>query len=105
MTECKPFVLEHVEMVEHESQSLIEITMRARENSEPMCSGCGERCPVYCTLPTACRSVFIPLWMIPVVLDYNMHRVQCPPCGVTLILAQLLGGPYLLLLLLSIERA
>ena len=61
VTECKPFVVEHVEMVEHESQSLIEITMRTPGNGEPMCSGCGERCSGYGTLPTARRTVFISL--------------------------------------------
>ena len=43
VTEYKPFVVEHVELVEHESQSTIEITMRARENGLPSCSVCGER--------------------------------------------------------------
>ncbi len=44
VTEYKPFVVEHVALVEHESQSTIEITMRARENGLPSCSVCGKRC-------------------------------------------------------------
>ena len=82
VTEYKPFVVEHVEMVEHESQLRIEIAMRARGNGEPVCSGCGERCPGYDTQPTARRFEFVPLWMIPVVLIYRMRRVECPTCGV-----------------------
>ena len=82
VTEYKPFVVEHVEMVEHESQLRIEIAMRARGNGEPVCSGCGERCPGYYTQPTARRFEFVPLWMIPVVLIYRMRRVECPTCGV-----------------------
>jgi transposase len=82
VTEYKPFVVEHVEMVEHESQLRIEIAMRARGNGEPVCSGCGERCPGHDTQPTARRFEFVPLWMIPVVLIYRMRRVECPTCGV-----------------------
>lgn len=82
VTEYKPFVVEHVEMVERDSQPTIEITMRARENGEPICSGCGTRCPGYDTQPKARRFDFVPLWMIPVVLVYTMRRVQCPKCGV-----------------------
>ena len=54
----------------------------ARENGQPTCSQCGDRCAGYDTSPTARRFEFIPLWMIPVVLVYTMRRVQCPRCGV-----------------------
>ena len=82
VTEYKPFVVEHVEMIECESQPTIEITIRARENGLPTCSVCGERCSGYDTQSTSRRFDFIPLWMIPVVLVYAMHRVNCPTCGV-----------------------
>ena len=82
VTEYKPFVVEHVQLVEHESQSTIEISMRARENGLPTCSVCGERCSGYDTPATSRRFDFIPLWMIPVVLVYTMRRVNCPTCGV-----------------------
>ena len=36
VTNYKPFVVEHVELIEHESQPTLEITMRARENRVPM---------------------------------------------------------------------
>ncbi len=82
VTEYKPFVVEHAELIEHDSQPTIEITMRARENGLPTCSVCGERCSGYDTQPTSRRFDFIPLWMIPVVLVYTMRRVNCPTCGV-----------------------
>ena len=82
VTEYKPFVVEHAQLVEHESQSTIEISMRARENGLPTCSVCGERCSGYDTPATSRRFDFIPLRMIPVVLVYTMRRVNCPTCGV-----------------------
>ncbi len=82
VTEYKPFVVEHVELIEYESQATIEISMRARENGLPTCSICGERCSRYDSQPTSRRFNFIPLWMIPVVLVYTMRRVNCPTCGV-----------------------
>jgi hypothetical protein len=59
VTEYKPFVIEHVELIEHDSQSTIEITMRARENGLPVCSVCGKRCSGYDTRPTARRFDFM----------------------------------------------
>ncbi len=82
VTQYKPFVVEQVEMIECESQPTIEITMRARENGLPTCSVCGERCSGYDTQPTPRRFDFVPLWMISVVLVYQMRRVNCPTCGV-----------------------
>ena len=49
VTHYKPFVVEHVELIEHESQPTLEITMRARENGLPTCTGCGQRCSGYDT--------------------------------------------------------
>jgi transposase len=82
VTNYNPFVVAHVELTEDAlQQPMIEITMRARENGLPTCSGCGCRCSGYDTLP-ARRFDFIPLWLIPVVLIYSMRRVDCPSCGV-----------------------
>ena len=83
VTNYKPFVVDRVELTEDErSGPTIEITMRARENGLPTCSGCGERCSGYDTQPTARRFDFVPLWMIAVVLVYTMRRVNCVRCGV-----------------------
>ena len=83
VTNYKPFVLDQVELVEDGlPRPTIEFTMRARENGLPTCSGCGIRCSGYDTLPKARRFEFISLWLIPVVLIYQMRRVDCPTCGV-----------------------
>ena len=48
VTDYKPFVVDRVELVEDSlSQPTIEISMRARENGLPTCSGCGCRCSGY----------------------------------------------------------
>jgi len=82
VTNYKPFVVEHIELIEHKSQPTLEITMRARENGLPTCSGCGQRCSGYDSQPTSRRFDFIGLWMIRVELIYTMRRVNCPTCGV-----------------------
>jgi len=82
VTNYKPFVVEHIEMLEIESKQTIEVTMRARENGLPTCSGCGERSAGYDSSPTVRRFDFVPLWNISVVLLYAMRRVNCPTCGV-----------------------
>ncbi len=60
----------------------IEVDVRPRKGSRPMCSGCGQPGPGYDTL-WARRFQFVPLWAIGVVLVYAMRRVDCPRCGVT----------------------
>lgn len=82
VTEYKPFVVEHVALIERDSQPTIEITLRARGNGLPTCSACGQRSSGYDTQSTARRFDFVPLWMIPVVLIYTMRRVNCRACGV-----------------------
>lgn len=83
VTDYKPFVVAHVELTEDAAaQPTIEITMWARENGLPTCSGCGCRYSGYDTLSQR-RFEFIPLWLIPVVLIYSMRRVDYPTCGVT----------------------
>ena len=83
VTDYKPFVVENTQWVENEFDCVIEVTMRARRNGLPTCSGCGQRCPGYDTSAKPRRFDFIPLWMISVVLVYSMRRVDCPNCGVT----------------------
>lgn len=80
VTDYKPFVVESVALTDEDNPKL-EITMRARENGLPTCSGCGERQPGYDRLPTVRCFEFVPLWMIPVVLLYRMRRVDCSTCG------------------------
>jgi len=81
VTNYKPFVVDHVE-ISDDGPPTLTITMRARGNGLPTCSGCGKRCSGYDRHSTPRRFDFVPLWMIPVVLVYTMRRVNCPRCGV-----------------------
>ena len=69
----KGFVYEKVRFVgEH-----IEVEVRSRKGSRPICTGCGIRGPGYDTLWER-HFKFVPLWAIGVVLVYAMRRVDCP---------------------------
>jgi transposase len=59
----------------------IEVDVRPRKGSRPICSGCGRRGPGYDT-QAARHFHFVPLWAINVILVYAMRRVDCPRCGV-----------------------
>jgi transposase len=60
----------------------IEVDVRPRKGSRPICSCCGRPGPGYDTLGER-RFQFVPLWAIQVILVYAMRRVDCPRCGVT----------------------
>lgn len=60
----------------------IEVEIRPRKGSRPICSGCGRPGPGYDTLPRR-RFAFVPLWALCVFLVYARRRVDCPRCGVT----------------------
>ena len=60
----------------------IEVEIRPRKGSRPICSGCGRRGPGYDTLDPR-RFEFVPLWALSVFLIYARRRVDCPRCGVT----------------------
>jgi len=64
-----------------ETTNTIEITVRPRSGSKPVCSGCGKPAPGYDTLSER-RFEFIPIWGFAVVLLYCMRRVACRACGV-----------------------
>jgi transposase len=59
----------------------IEITVRPRRGSRPVCSGCHKPAPAYDHLSLR-RFEFVPLWGCMVVLLYCMRRVDCRTCGV-----------------------
>jgi len=75
------FVYGNCRFVEEDSRPIIEIEVKARANSQPICSGCSKRRPGYDTLPSR-RFQFVPLWGIAVFFLYAMRRVDCPTCGV-----------------------
>ena len=59
----------------------IEATLRPRNGSRGVCSGCGERGRTYDTQP-ARRFDFVPLWGTAVALVYAPRRIDCRRCGV-----------------------
>ena len=62
-------------------QLKLDITIRPRSNSRPICSGCGRKRPGYDTLPVR-RFEFVPFWRILVYFVYAMRRVNCPDRGI-----------------------
>jgi len=57
----------------------IEVSVRPRNRSAAVCSGCHRHAPGYDRLPE--RSFeFIPFWGFLVFLLYSMRRVDCPHC-------------------------
>jgi transposase len=58
------------------------VTVKPREGSRAVCSGCDRRGPGYDSLPQR-RFEFVPLWGIKVFFLYAMRRIDCPRCGVT----------------------
>jgi transposase len=59
----------------------IEISVRSRRGSRPVCSGCDRPGTVYDHLSLR-RFEFVPLWGCMVVMLYHMRRVDCRTCGV-----------------------
>jgi transposase len=62
-------------------KKVIEIDVRPRVGSAPVCSGCHQPAPGYDHLPER-RFEFIPFWGMLVFLLYRMRRVNCRDCGV-----------------------
>ncbi len=59
------FVYETARWAGRRGRSVIEIEIRARRGSKPVCSRCGRNGPVYDVLPQR-RFEFVPLWGFPV---------------------------------------
>jgi transposase len=73
----KGFVYENARLMDDH----LEIQVRPRKGSKPICSACGQPSPGYDTLDE--RSFkFVPLLGITVYLLYVMRRVNCPRCGI-----------------------
>jgi transposase len=63
------------------SSQTIEIDVRPRRGSKPVCSGCHKHGPAYDQLGLR-RFEFVPMWGFIVLLLYRMRRVDCKDCGV-----------------------
>lgn len=75
------FVDGSVKLQQQEKRPVLEVEIRPRKNSRPVCSVCGIPGPGYDTLPVR-RFKFVPLWGIAVFFVYAMRHVECPSCGI-----------------------
>ena len=75
------FVYSGIMVVETNRGLAIQVAIRPRKGSKPVCSGCQKREAGYDTTSSR-RFEFVPLWGIRVFFHYAMRRVACPRCGV-----------------------
>lgn len=75
------FVYDRVRLVGG-ARKQVEVVVRPRRGSRPVCSGCLRRGRTYDRMSVR-RFEFVPLWGIPVYLSYAMRRVDCRRCGPT----------------------
>jgi transposase len=76
------FVYGSVRLVEKSAHLLLEIEIRPRKGSRPVCSVCGKPGPGYDTAKKVRCFEFVPMWGIAVFFLYYMRRVNCPRCGI-----------------------
>jgi transposase len=77
----KSFVYGTPRWADNALRPTLEVPIRPRARSRPVCSGCGQRRPGYDRLKPR-RFDYVPLWQIAVVFVYALRRVDCPRCGV-----------------------
>src|SRR5262245_28965375 len=77
----KSFVYDRAHFCQTAEGLALEVIVRPRANSQPICSGCQRKRPGYDRLP-ARRFAFVPRWGIAVFLVYALRRVECPACGI-----------------------
>jgi len=77
----KSFVYGKVRWQRIQGAPSLQIRIRPRRGSRPICAGCGRRGPQYDRLPPR-RFQFVPLWGLAVYFVYRMRRVDCRRCGV-----------------------
>jgi len=75
------FVHGTAHLTERSGRPVLEVQLRARANSRPICSGCKRTRPGYDVLSVR-RYQFVPFWGILVFFLYVRRRVDCPTCGV-----------------------
>lgn len=78
----KSFVYKKCFWGEHQGRKCINAEIVNRANSRAICSGCQKPASLYDRLGIR-RFEFVPLWGYPVFLLYQMRRVACRACGVT----------------------
>ncbi len=77
----KSFVYGAVHLVEDAAVPTLEIEIRPRSNSRPICSSCGQKRPAYDRSPERLFE-FVPMRGNKVFFRYAPRRVECPDCGI-----------------------
>jgi len=77
----KSFVYGKVNWLDTGGVPELEVEIKARANSQPVCSHCGCKASGYDRLPSR-RFEFIPMWGIKVFIRYSPRRVNCHRCGI-----------------------
>lgn len=78
----KSFIYKNVRWSRHDGDQCIEAEIIPRKNSEAICSYCHKPASLYDRLKVRCFE-FVPLWGYRVFFLYQMRRVDCTQCGVT----------------------
>lgn len=68
--------------VRFSGEKTLEVRVRHRKGSKPVCSRCGRRGAGYDSPGPPRRWQYVPLWGFMVYLVYTMRRVNCPRCGI-----------------------
>ena len=77
----KSFVYGYVRFIDEVPTPTLEVEIKPRLNSTPVCSRCGRKSAGYDRLPER-RFEFIPMWGNKVFFRYAPRRVECPRCGI-----------------------
>ena len=75
------FVYERAELVESAAGLRLNVYLRERLGSNPVCSGCGMKRSGY-DRQSERRWLFVPIWNVPVYFVYAPRRCACRRCGV-----------------------
>jgi transposase len=78
----KSFVYKNIHWSEYEEQQCLEIEINNRTNSQAICACCHKSASLYDKLKIR-RFEFVPLWGYRTFITYQMRRVNCKLCGVT----------------------
>ena len=79
----KSFVYQDARWSDPVTKTALEVPIKPRANSRPICSTCGRPGPVY-DHRSPRRFQYVPLLNIPLFFVYTMRRVDCDRCGVTI---------------------
>lgn len=69
------FVYGDPRLIRHATSTKIDVPIRVRRGSRPVCSGCGKKRPAYDQLEER-RFEFVPLWAIPVFFVYTPRALR-----------------------------